>query len=137
MSFLLHPSILGNVFSNIWWIYTLRFTKYFLKIFNKKHQTKTKDFKSDRTWTFKTLVYLFQIWKFWTEMEICRAHVSQISYCSINYSIFQIANSSFLQFQANLTSKNTELPVLRKPPSNPSFLDIMPATWHQVFDPFC
>ena len=39
-------------------------------------------------------------------------------YCSINYLIFQIANFSFttvLQFQTNLTSKNTVLLVFRKP----------------------
>ena len=39
--------------------------------------------------------------------------------------------SSFLpalQFQGDLTSKNTDLPVLTKPPSNSQFLDLSPAT---------
>ena len=48
-------------------------------------------------------------------------YIVLVAYCSINYSIFQTVNSSFpavLHVEANLTSKNIELPMLAKPPSN-------------------
>ena len=45
LSLLLDTGNFSHVFSNVWWIYMLKFILDFLKIFNEKHQTKIKDIK--------------------------------------------------------------------------------------------
>ena len=106
----------------LWWIYTLRFTWDFLKIFDEKYQPQIKDFKVTAIWLFKTFVEFFQIWNGnLAGIKIWKAYVSQffpfsIFYCLgchivpliIRFSkLLILLSDPVLQFHLDLTSKST------------------------------
>ena len=108
----------------------LRIQSKYRKIRTRKNSA-FGHFLRSAIYLFKIFFSLFQIW---AGMELWWAHVSQFfpvyscfllfswPYCSINSSIFQISNSSFifiLQYHANLRSQNTEFRMFTKPLSNP------------------